>query len=386
MQSSHCVATPIATAIRRLPRAPADPYGRIQARAGYSPACPRSAEIRDSARDRSCPSWASMQPASDGRNLPRRALRRIARAEADTHPANHIARHRGGAAMRPPRKTIGEHVNRRPIDARQRGAAHRALARRHGPSQTIVRQRHRSSRKSIAELDAPRRGNRPKEAVVTGATPGAAAAVQFRARAAPTDCDARRPVQPRRAAANHALTAPATHASPLVTMPARPLAAFAPAPCLSAASVSPARSRYVSRRPPTCPPSKTHRRSRQRYRAPKASGCASAPDSDPRFTACCLRTRGRMTGTASNARIVTPRAEHPHPSERKRQRRTPSTHTPRQRVFPTPHTRLVCGRSAARDASAYANTHIHVRPGRTTRPRLAIDASAPARAARPDCI
>ncbi|CAJ4214724.1 Uncharacterised protein [Burkholderia pseudomallei] len=185
MQSSHCVATPIATAIRRLPRAPADPCGRIQARAGYSPACPRSAEIRDSARDRSCPSWASMQPASDGRNLPRRAPRRIARAEADTHPANHIARHRGGAAMRPPRKTIGEHVDRRPIDARQRGAAHRALARRHGPSQTIVRQRHRSSRKSIAELDAPRRGNRPKEAVVTGATLGAAAAVQFRARAAP---------------------------------------------------------------------------------------------------------------------------------------------------------------------------------------------------------
>ncbi|MGR8026780.1 hypothetical protein ACU7M1_06860 [Burkholderia pseudomallei] len=124
-----------------------------------------------------------------------------------------------------------EHADKRPIDARQRGAAHRALARRHGPSQTIVRQRHRSSRKSIAELDAPRRGNRPKEAVVTGATPGAAAAVQFRARAAPTDCDARRPVQPRRAAANHALTAPAPHASPLVTMPARPLAAFAPAPC-----------------------------------------------------------------------------------------------------------------------------------------------------------
>lgn len=192
MQSSHCVATPIAapiaTAIRRLPRAPADPCGRIRrasTRAGYSPACPRSAEIRDSARDRSCPSWASMQPASDGRNLPRRAPRRIARAEADTHPANHIARHRGGAAMRPPRKTIGEHVDRRPIDARQRGAAHRALARRHGPSQTIVRQRHRSSRKSIAELDAPRRGNRPKEAVVTGATLGAAAAVQFRARAAP---------------------------------------------------------------------------------------------------------------------------------------------------------------------------------------------------------
>ncbi|WP_165496824.1 hypothetical protein [Burkholderia pseudomallei] len=172
-----------------------------------------------------------MQPASDGRSLPRRAPRRIARAEADTHPANHIARHRGGAAMRPPRKTIGEHADKRPIDARQRGAAHRALARRHGPSQTIVRQRRRSSRKSIAELDAPRPGNRPKEAVVTGATPGAAAAVQFRARAAPTDCDARRPVQPRRAAANHALTAPATHASPLVTMPARPLAAFAPAPC-----------------------------------------------------------------------------------------------------------------------------------------------------------
>ncbi|CAJ3611437.1 Uncharacterised protein [Burkholderia pseudomallei] len=300
MQSSHCVATPIAapiaTAIRRLPRAPADPCGRIRrasTRAGYSPACPRSAEIRDSARDRSCPSWASMQPASDGRNLPRRAPRRIARAEADTHPANHIARHRGGAAMRPPRKTIGEHVDRRPIDARQRGAAHRALARRHGPSQTIVRQRHRSSRKSIAELDAPRRGNRPKEAVVTGATLGAAAAVQFRARAAPpTDCDARRPVQPRRAAANHALAVPAPHASPLVTMPARPLAAFAPAPCLSAASVSPARSRYVSRRPSTCPPSKKHRRSRQRYRAPKASGCASAPDSGPRFTACCLRTGG----------------------------------------------------------------------------------------------
>lgn len=279
-----------------------------------------------------------------------------------------------------------EHADKRPIDARQRGAAHRALARRHGPSQTIVRQRRRSSRKSIAELDAPRPGNRPKEAVVTGATPGAAAAVQFEPAPPPLTTDARRPVQPRRAAANHALTAPATHASPLVTMPARPLAAFAPAPCLSAASVSPARSRYVSRRPPTCPPSKTHRRSRQRYRAPKASGCASAPDSDPRFTACCLRTRGRMTGTASNARIVTPRAEHPHPSERKRQRRTPSTRTPRQRVFPTPHTRLVCGRSAARDASAYANTHIHVRPGRTARPRLAIDASAPARAARPDCI
>lgn len=299
MQSSHCVATPIAapiaTAIRRLPRAPADPCGRIRrasTRAGYSPACPRSAEIRDSARDRSCPSWASMQPASDGRNLPRRAPRRIARAEADTHPANHIARHRGGAAMRPPRKTIGEHVDRRPIDARQRGAAHRALARRHGPSQTIVRQRRRSSRKSIAELDAPRPGNRPKEAVVTGATPGAAAAVQFEPAPPPLTTDARRPVQPRRAAANHALTAPATHASPLVTMPARPLAAFAPAPCLSAASVSPARSRYVSRRPPTCPPSKKHRRSRQRYRAPKASGCASAPDSDPRFTACCLRTGG----------------------------------------------------------------------------------------------
>lgn len=186
-----------------------------------------------------------------------------------------------------------EHADKRPIDARQRGAAHRALARRHGPSQTIVRQRHRSSRKSIAELDAPRRGNRPKEAVVTGATLGAAAAVQFRARAAPpTDCDARWPVQPRRAAANHALAAPAPHASPLVTMPARPLAAFAPAPCLSAASVSPARSRYVSRRPSTCPPSKKHRRSRQRYRAPKASGCASAPDSGPRFTACCLRTGG----------------------------------------------------------------------------------------------
>ncbi|KGS53269.1 hypothetical protein X949_5775 [Burkholderia pseudomallei MSHR5609] len=73
-----------------------------------------------------------------------------------------------------------------------------------------------------------------------------------------------------------------------------------------------------------------------------------------------------MNGTASNARIVTPRAEHPHPSERKRQRRTPSTHTPRQRVFPTPHTRLVCGRSAARDASAYANTH--TRPPGTHRP------------------
>lgn len=114
MQSSHCVATPIAapiaTAIRRLPRAPADPCGRIRrasARAGYSPACPASAEIRDSARDRSCPSWASMQPASDGRSLPRRAPRRIARAEADTHPANHIARHRGGRGDASATKTIG---------------------------------------------------------------------------------------------------------------------------------------------------------------------------------------------------------------------------------------------------------------------------------------
>lgn len=188
MQSSHCVAAPIATAIRRLPRAPADPCGRIRrasTRAGYSPACPASAEIRDSARDRSCPSWASMQPASDGRSLPRRAPRRIARAEADTHPANHIARHRGCRGDASATKNDWEHADRRPIDARQRGAAHRALARRHGPSQTIVRQRHRSSRKNIAELDAPRLGNRPKEAVVTGATLGAAAAVQFRARAAP---------------------------------------------------------------------------------------------------------------------------------------------------------------------------------------------------------
>nr|WP_195761095.1 hypothetical protein [Burkholderia pseudomallei] len=173
-----------------------------------------------------------MQPASDGRSLPRRAPRRIARAEADTHPANHIARHRGGRGDASATKNDWEHADRRPIDARQRGAAHRALARRHGPSQTIVRQRRRSSRKSIAELDAPRPGNRPKEAVVTGATPGAAAAVQFEPAPPPLTTDARRPVQPRRAAANHALTVPAPHASPLVTMPARPLAAFAPAPCI----------------------------------------------------------------------------------------------------------------------------------------------------------
>lgn len=187
MQSSHCVATPIATAIRRLPRAPADPCGRIQARAGYSPACPRSAEIRDSARDRSCPSWASMQPASDGRNLPRRAPRRIARAEADTHPANHIARHRGGAAMRPPRKTIGEHVDKRPIDARQRGAAHRALARRHGPSQTIrattapkFTKEHRRTR-CAAPRQSPERSSRHRRDAWRGRRR------PIRARAAPTD-------------------------------------------------------------------------------------------------------------------------------------------------------------------------------------------------------
>lgn len=221
MQSSHCVATPIATAIRRLPRAPADPCGRIQARAGYSPACPRSAEIRDSARDRSCPSWASMQPASDGRNLPRRAPRRIARAEADTHPANHIARHRGGAAMRPPRKTIGSmwtggrltHVNA----ARRIGRSRAGTAQAKPSCDNGTEVHERASPNSMRRAPAIARKKQSSPARRLARPPPS----NFEPAPPPTDCDARWPVQPRRAAANHALAAPAPHASPLVTMPAR---------------------------------------------------------------------------------------------------------------------------------------------------------------------
>lgn len=189
MQSSHCVATPIATAIRRLPRAPADPCGRIRrasTRAGYSPACPASAEIRDSARDRSCPSWASMQPASDGRSLPRRAPRRIARAEADTHPANHIARHRGGRGDASATKTIGSmrtsgrltHVNA----ARRIGARAQARPKPNHRATTAPKftKEHRRTR-CAAPRQSPERSSRHRRDAWRGRRR------PIRARAAPTD-------------------------------------------------------------------------------------------------------------------------------------------------------------------------------------------------------
>ncbi|KGS40488.1 hypothetical protein X992_1235 [Burkholderia pseudomallei MSHR5492] len=224
MQSSHCVATPIATAIRRLPRAPADPCGRIRrasTRAGYSPACPASAEIRDSARDRSCPSWASMQPASDGRSLPRRAPRRIARAEADTHPANHIARHRGGRGDASATKTIGSmrtsgrltHVNA----ARRIGRSRAGTAQAKPSCDNGTEVHERASPNSMRRAPAIARKKQSSPARRLARPPPS----NFEPAPPPTDCDARWPVQPRRAAANHALAAPAPHASPLVTMPAR---------------------------------------------------------------------------------------------------------------------------------------------------------------------